>query len=83
MQSDSAAARPALRKPLWLSALVIALVTAVLLPVRPAEARAPAATGFALPQSFSELAAQVSPSVVNIRTVKVSKDGGRVFRHLF
>jgi serine protease Do len=83
MQSDSAAARPALRKPLWLPALVIALATAALLPVRPVEARAPAATGFALPQSFSELAAQVSPSVVNIRTVKVSKDGGRVFRHFF
>ena len=33
------------------------------------------------PQSFSELAQKVSPAVVNIRTVKTMKGGGRVFRH--
>jgi serine protease Do len=33
------------------------------------------------PQSFSELAKKVSPAVVNIRTVKIMKGGGRVFRH--
>jgi len=33
------------------------------------------------PQSFSRLAEIVSPSVVNIRTVKTIKGGGRVFRH--
>ena len=83
MKSAPAATRPALRKPLWLPALVIGLVAAVLLPARSAEARAPVATGFGVPQSFSELAARVSPSVVNIRTVKVTKGGGRVFRHFF
>ena len=83
MKSDPAATRPALRKTFWLPALVIGLVAAALLPARPAGASTPAATGFDLPQSFSELAAQVSPSVVNIRTVKVTKGGGRVFRHFF
>jgi len=31
--------------------------------------------------NFSDLAEQVSPAVVNIRTVKTIKGGGRVFRH--
>ncbi len=33
-----------------------------------------------IPVSFSELAEKASPVVVNIRTVKTIKDGGRVFR---
>lgn len=33
------------------------------------------------PESFSELAENVSPVVVNIRTEKTVKGGGRVFRH--
>jgi serine protease Do len=33
------------------------------------------------PKSFSNLAEMVSPSVVNIRTVKTIKGGGHVFRH--
>ncbi len=33
------------------------------------------------PQSFSELAESVSPAVINIRTVRTIKGGGRVFRH--
>jgi len=36
-----------------------------------------------IPESFSELADQARPAVVNIRTVKTTKDGGRVFRHFF
>lgn len=32
------------------------------------------------PESFSELAEKTSPAVVNIRTVKISKGSGRVFR---
>jgi len=32
------------------------------------------------PSSFSDLASRVSPAVVNIRTVKTIKGGGRVFR---
>ncbi|MFY9944155.1 MAG: Do family serine endopeptidase [Desulfobacterales bacterium] len=83
MKSDPRATLPALRLLLWLPALLIGLVTAVLMTGRLAEARPAVETGFVVPRSFSELAAQVSPSVVNIRTVKVSKDGGRVFRHFF
>ena len=40
-------------------------------------------TEFLLPNSFSNLAKQVGPAVVNIRTEKVIKGGGRVFRHYF
>jgi serine protease Do len=36
-----------------------------------------------VPASFSELAKQAQPGVVNIRTVKTVKGGGRVFRHFF
>ncbi len=34
-----------------------------------------------VPESFSQLAEMVGPAVVNIRTVKTIKGGGRVFRH--
>jgi len=40
-----------------------------------------AGTIFSAPESFNELAENASPSVVNIRTVKTIKGGGRVFRH--
>jgi len=36
-----------------------------------------------VPESFTELSKKVSPGVVNIRTVKTIKGGGRVFRHFF
>ncbi|KPJ75317.1 MAG: peptidase [Deltaproteobacteria bacterium SG8_13] len=36
-----------------------------------------------IPESFSELAELARPGVVNIRTVKTMKGGGRVFRHFF
>jgi serine protease Do len=38
---------------------------------------------YMVPSSFSDLAEEVSPVVVNIRTVKTTKGGGRVFRHFF
>ncbi len=38
-------------------------------------------TTFLPPGSFSNLAESASPAVVNIRTVKTIKGGGRVFRH--
>jgi serine protease Do len=38
-------------------------------------------TIFSPPESFSDLAEQASRAVVNIRTVKTIKGGGRVFRH--
>jgi len=36
-----------------------------------------------VPRNFSELAENARPGVVNIRTVKTIKGGGRVFRHFF
>jgi len=36
-----------------------------------------------VPESFSKLAELAKPGVVNIRTVKTIKGGGRVFRHFF
>jgi len=36
-----------------------------------------------VPGNFSELAQKAKPGVVNIRTVKTVKDGGRVYRHFF
>ncbi len=36
-----------------------------------------------VPESFSELAKHAKPAVVNIRTVKVTQEGGRVFKHFF
>jgi serine protease Do len=36
-----------------------------------------------VPVNFSELAKDARPGVVNIRTVKTVKGGGRVFRHFF
>jgi len=39
--------------------------------------------GQLIPQSFSQLAEKARPGVVNIRTVKTIKGGGRVFRHFF
>lgn len=38
-------------------------------------------SAFLPPDSFSNLAESASPAVVNIRTVKTIKGGGRVFRH--
>lgn len=34
-----------------------------------------------VPGNFTELASMASPAVVNIRTVKIVRDGGHVFRH--
>lgn len=36
-----------------------------------------------VPSNFSELAEKARPGVVNVRTVKTIKGGGRVFRHFF
>ena len=36
-----------------------------------------------VPENFTELAQQVRPGVVNIRTVRKVNDGGPVFRHFF
>ena len=36
-----------------------------------------------VPANFSQLAEMARPGVVNIRTVRTIKGGGRVFRHFF
>jgi serine protease Do len=36
-----------------------------------------------VPMNFTDLAQKAKPGVVNIRTVKIVKGGGRVFRHFF
>jgi len=47
----------------------------------PYSVAAKSGTTFLPPDSFSNLAESASPAVVNIRTVKTIKGGGRVFRH--
>ncbi len=37
----------------------------------------------ATPQSFTEVAKDIGPAVVNISTIKIVKGAGRVFRHFF
>ena len=41
------------------------------------------AEGPFVPASFTDLAKQAGPAVVNIRTVKTVENGGQVFRHFF
>ena len=38
---------------------------------------------YTIPESFTDLAKTASPTVVNIRTVRTIKGGGRVYRHFF
>ena len=60
------------------------LATAIIFSVSfypPYSMAAKSGTTFLPPGSFSNLAESASPAVVNIRTVKTIKGGGRVFRH--
>jgi serine protease Do len=61
---------------LWFRIFLFILFTALTIDDIPAFSKA-------IPESFSDLAEAISPTVVNIRTVKTSKEGGRVFRHFF
>jgi serine protease Do len=63
----------------WILALILLLGggSASLLDT-PARAETPM-----VPANFSQLAEKAKPGVVNIRTVKTVKGGGRVFRHFF
>jgi serine protease Do len=38
---------------------------------------------YTVPENFTDLSKMASPAVVNIRTVKTIKGGGRVYRHFF
>ncbi len=49
----------------------------------PPAVAAPRATTMMVPVSFTELAEKARAGVVNIRTVKNTKEGGPVFRHFF
>lgn len=74
-----------MRKTQTIPIIVITFVITALLagPVlQDANAATPKAVRM-IPESFSELADQARPAVVNISTVKTTKDGGRVFRHFF
>lgn len=68
-----------LRKAQLTAVMVALLMITALLTVPAARAGSP----WNAPTNFSELAEKVSPVVVNIRTVKISKGSGRVFRHFF
>ncbi|HIJ55154.1 MAG TPA: DegQ family serine endoprotease [Deltaproteobacteria bacterium] len=62
------------------------LITGVLLGYTTNSATAlkdPAPIPAEIPKTFSGLAEQARPAVVNIRTVKTVQGGGRVFRHFF
>jgi serine protease Do len=61
--------------------IITLLLTAFILSFYPSAKAAVWGSGSGTPQSFSELAQKASPAVVNIRTVKIMKGGGRVFRH--
>jgi len=69
----------------WQVIMVVALLTVGFLAVSNfnvvSDVEAKTGEIFATPESFSHLAEMASPAVVNIRTVKTIKGGGRVFRH--
>ncbi len=71
MASDALALKKA-----WSMTAVLAAIAVFL--AAPGVATSAAAASF---QNFSALAEKASPAVVNIRTVKTLKSGGRVFRH--
>ncbi len=60
--------------------LVVSLLTFVFLAPFPAKGTVEK-DAFLVPKTFSKLAEEASPAVVNIRTVKTIKGGGQVFRH--
>jgi serine protease Do len=61
--------------------MLIIIVTVGILSFPEVDAREKPADAITLPGSFSSLAESVSPAVVNIRTEKVAKGTGRVYRH--
>ena len=69
----------------WLTSLLLAVALIAVGPIdytTSAAGAKPGKAGF-VPQSFTELAKNASPAVVNIRTVKTVEGGGQVFRHFF
>jgi serine protease Do len=62
---------------LWVALMVFSLL------VFPALGKISYAAVQMVPESFSELARQAKPAVVNIQTEKTLEGGGRVYRHFF
>lgn len=63
--------------------LTVLLSFALLLPAGYSAARDGGEPVIMVPANFSDLAEMARPGVVNIRTERTVKDGGRVFRHFF
>ena len=71
-------------KSLWISVVIVALAVGLVVGVGPGTSLAKKTdTVQMVPSNFSLLAKEARPAVVNIRTVKTIKGGGRVFRHFF
>lgn len=71
-------------KPIFFKVImVLAIFTAGILTIDLPVAHAKSNGAILAPVTFSELARDAKPGVVNIRTVKTIKGGGRVFRHFF
>jgi serine protease Do len=71
--------RPLIRALLFFTA--ISLVAIAGIGIAKESGAAPDPATVMIPANFSELAKTTSPAVVNIRTVKTVKGGGRVFKH--
>ena len=67
-------------KQLW---LIVLLSFSLILPLTAVAAGAQDKDVIMVPANFSELAEMARPGVVNIRTERTMKEGGRVFRHFF
>ncbi len=63
--------------------IVLAIFGAGLLTMNLPDVQAKSNNTLLAPVTFSQLAQDARPGVVNIRTVKTIKGGGRVFRHFF
>jgi serine protease Do len=72
------------KKTLWTSLVIVVLAVGLTVGAGPGETIAKKTAAVQMvPANFSLLARQARPAVVNIRTVKNIKGGGRVFRHFF
>jgi len=72
------------KKTLWISMVIVVVALGLTVGAGSHEAIAKKTeTVQMVPANFSLLAKQARPAVVNIRTVKTIKGGGRVFRHFF
>ena len=73
-----------IKKTLWTSLVIVVLAVGLTVGAGPGETIAKKTeTVQMVPANFSLLAKQARPAVVNIRTVKNIKGGGRVFQHFF